>query len=148
MAMRSQRWKSPLERAGLLRRITTGWLRGAGLPADLYLPGDTVIVDPRRAIRPGEIVVAELAALPFPATNREGERTREPDPAGASSLRTGGRAVAERSVPPGAREAIFLHDPGAAAIRFISPNPGVVSLQVPASDLVVVGVVIGLRRAL
>ena len=110
--MRSQRWKSPLEQAGLLRRITTGWLRGVGLPADLYLPGDTVIVEPRRQIRPGEIVVAQTIGC------------------------------------PAVREAIFLHDPGAAAIRFVSPNPGAVSLQVPASDLVVIGVVIGLRRAL
>ncbi len=110
--MRSHRWKSPLENAGLLRRITTGWLRGAGLPADLYLPGDTVIVEARRQIRPGEIVAAE----------------------------TIGHAAV--------REAIFLHDPGAAAIRFASPNPGAVSLQVPASELMIIGVVIGLRRAL
>jgi len=119
--MTSQRWKSPLEHAGLLRRITTRWLRGEGLPADLYLPGDTVIVDPRRAIRPGEIVVAE----------------------------TIGRADPDGGPPrPGVREAIYFHMPGAAAIRFVSPNPGAVSLQVPAADLVVVGIVIGLRRAL
>jgi len=139
--MASHPWKSSLERAGHLRRITARWLRGAELPADLYLPGDTLIVDPRRAIRPGEIVVAELAAPPFSATDREGERTREPGSAGVVS------SVAERPVP-GAREAIFLHDPGAAAIRFVSPNSGAVSLQVPRVDLVIVGVVIGLRRAL
>jgi hypothetical protein len=59
MAMRSHRWKSPLEQAGRLRRITAGWLRGEGIPPGLYLPGDT---DRRSAPggHVGEIVVAEM----------------------------------------------------------------------------------------
>ncbi len=123
--MRSHRWKSPLEQAGRLRRITAGWLRGEGIPPGLYLPGDTVIVETRRQIRSGEIVVAQTM---------------------------GGAPV---------REAIYLHTPGASVIRFVSPGgpsrsegrqdlmgSDAVSLQVPASDLTIIGVVMGLRRAL
>jgi SOS-response transcriptional repressor LexA len=49
------------------------------------------------------------------------------------------------------REALYRHVPGAAMIRFTpkrSTAPGSPPIQIPISDLEVVGVVIGLRRAL
>jgi SOS-response transcriptional repressor LexA len=45
------------------------------------------------------------------------------------------------------REALYRHVPGAAVIRFILAE-GATPIQIPVSDLTVVGVVIGLRRAL
>ena len=64
--------------------------------------------------------------------------------------RDGELVVAEvrRKPAPAGREALYRFAAGAAVIRFAPARPGAASIQVPASDLVLVGVVIGLRRAL
>ena len=60
------------------------------------------------------------------------------------SPRDGELVVAE----VGGGEALYRYAAGAAVVRFAPVRPGDASIQVPASDLVLVGVVIGLRRAL
>jgi SOS-response transcriptional repressor LexA len=45
------------------------------------------------------------------------------------------------------REALYRHVPGAAVVRFAPEKAAAPPIQIPVSDLTVVGVVIGLRRA-
>lgn len=45
----------------------------------------------------------------------------------------------------GGREALYRHGPGTGVVRFASGDPGA-PIQVPVSDLRILGVVIGLRR--
>jgi hypothetical protein len=100
--------KMDLERAGMLKRITSDWLRSADLPKDLYRPGDVVVVEARGEIKADEVVVAAR----------------------------GGCGV------------IYRYVPGASEVRLRAGGRDAPDLRVPVSDLVLAGVVIGLRRAL
>jgi hypothetical protein len=100
--------KVDLERAGMLKRITSNWLRSEELPKDLYRPGDVVVVEARREIKAGEVVIAAR----------------------------------------GDRGVIYRHVPGASEVRLRAGGTDAPDLRVPVSDLILVGVVIGLRRAL
>jgi len=102
-------WRPVLREAGMLRRLSRRRLKQAGLHPGTYVPGDAVIIEARRQIEAGEVVLAEI----------------------------------------GGREALYRHRPGATVIRFEPGEgavPGDAPIQVPVSDLRVVGVVIGIRR--
>ena len=103
-------WAPALREADMLRRLSRRRLKQAGLPPGSYAPGDAVIIEARRRIEAGEVVLAEI----------------------------------------GGREALYRHRPGAAVVRFEPGEPsapGDAPIQVPLSDLRVLGVVIGLRRS-